>query len=227
MSCLRAGVHFLSPMPAPARCTTASTPSSPASSMVPAAGSQRTSSEPSGSLAHQTDHAMAVGPETREERGADQTVSTGDEHIHRRTVPRSPSAHSVRSARDVGLLRRAQQFLRVRVDEEPGSTRRVRRTGPRGHERAVVGIQRSNLLRRERDRRAEQEAERRTAGRVAGQCGDGRVDRGGADAAERVAVLVGDECDGTSGVVCRRGADGGAIPLLTHRLRWWNAASRT
>ena len=44
-----AGVHFLSPMPAPARCTTASTPSRPAASIVPASGSHRTSSAPSGS----------------------------------------------------------------------------------------------------------------------------------------------------------------------------------
>ena len=50
--------------------------------MVPAAGSQRTSSEPSGVAAHEADDAVAVGAEARQERGADESVSTGDEHVH-------------------------------------------------------------------------------------------------------------------------------------------------
>ena len=76
------GVHFLSPMPAPARCTTASTPSSPAASMVPASGSQRDVVRPLGCATHQAHDAVAVGPESREERRADESMGSGHEHVH-------------------------------------------------------------------------------------------------------------------------------------------------
>ena len=46
MTFFRSSVHLLSPMPAPARCTTASMPSRLAASMVPPAGSHWISSAP-------------------------------------------------------------------------------------------------------------------------------------------------------------------------------------
>ena len=85
ISCLRSAVHFLSPMPAPARWTTASTPSRPAASMVPASGSQRTSSPPSGAprTGGRRDGRRPAGGN---ERGADQSMGSGHEHVHEATV---------------------------------------------------------------------------------------------------------------------------------------------
>ena len=54
--------------------------------MVPAAGIPADVVGPFGVAAHETHDAVAVGPETRQQRGADQTVSTGDEHVHVHTL---------------------------------------------------------------------------------------------------------------------------------------------
>ena len=61
MRCFCSSVQRLSPMPSPARCTTASTPSSAGASMRPASGSHRMSSSPVRRAAHEAQHAMPVG----------------------------------------------------------------------------------------------------------------------------------------------------------------------
>ncbi len=82
ISCLRSGVHFLSPMPAPGKVH----------DRVDALETRRVDGAglgipahvvgPLGCAAHQADDAMAVGPQSRDERRADESVGSGHEHVH-------------------------------------------------------------------------------------------------------------------------------------------------
>ena len=62
-----ASVQRLSPMPAPARCTTASTPASAGGVQLPRRGSQRTSSAHARRPPDQPDHLVPVGAQGRDE----------------------------------------------------------------------------------------------------------------------------------------------------------------
>ena len=96
-----AGVHFLSPMPAPARCTTASRPSSPAASIVPARDPTGRRRRPR-VAPHQPQHAMAAAAQRRDQRRADETVRPGD---GRRPRAHANGAERRRGADSVGLSR--------------------------------------------------------------------------------------------------------------------------
>ena len=88
----------------------------------------------------------------------------------------------------------------------------------------VVGVAGGELLGGERRGGAEQEQNTLSDGFVAGVHGDRRVDRGRADAADRVAVLVARRCRRRRRSRCG-GDAGGGVPSTTHASSAANAGS--
>ena len=91
MSCLRSGVHFLSPMPGAGEVHDR-VDALEAGGVDGAGGGIPPDVVGTFGLApHEADDAMAVGPQLRDQRGADQSVRSGDEHVHAVVSPNSSS----------------------------------------------------------------------------------------------------------------------------------------